>query len=337
MERGYIPGEITFMPFRHGPKSDEKAGLDSAVLSEVGKVAVQEKAQDLFLEIDSLPDGSVIFFSTSLTDRAVQTRDLMEEEVKKLISNNANYAIVDVGEFSSKNYEESGLKKKIEENPTIKFFITGINPTSLLSIKSKGMKEDRGVEQVVDVQSNNYFVKCKNFFENKEAEEGDKYDESLASALWLAHADEMPDLKNKIKGKFPAVSGDDVELLNPKNFVETPEDAAIKQANYFKRIAELSRKYFGKRPVFSPTVTHSPKVDFLTMKLLGLSLSAHDFEQIGGQRAFLEASKLAIKDDSICVEFRGKTNCLSDTDLDMIISELNVENQNRKKEWELIK
>ena len=325
-------GETTFMPFRHGPKSNEEIGLDSASLSEFGKNAAQEKAKELFLGIEKLQEGSVIFVSTSSTERAKQTRDLIEQELEKLVSGNNNYLITNVQNFSVRNYNESGLKK-IVDNPRLKILVIGLNPTSLLSTRSESLQETDGGEKVVKVDANKYFIKCKNLFEKKDGGEGDRYDESLVGELWLSQPDELLSIKDKIRKKYPTA---DAESLNPKHFIETPEDVAIKQAMYFMRIAKIAKKYFGDRPIFSPSVTHSPKVDFLTMKLLGLTLNAENYRQMGGQRTFLEESKIILKEDSICVEFRGKTNCLPQSNLAKIIEELKHENEIRKNKWKQI-
>lgn len=287
-----------FEVMRHAEKTSE------GNISEQGKLDIIEKAKEYFKEIENYSDGTVISFMPSNVGRTQETRDIFEEELKKLLSKNSDkYQIIDVN-----NLEDI---KKINKDETKKTLIVGLGQSTLIGFSLK--KNDKAGEE---------FVRRKDDF---------KGDEDLIGKLWAAKPEELEDIKREIEEKYKDVNLGDIK---PSNFHTTPEEVAKSQLQWTMRMLKIINKHFPENEVKLFGVSHNISTDFLSMKLLGKSISASTINEWGGKvRQYLESHKLDIDGEKIKFLYRGEERELDESLLDSILKELDEESKNRKKMW----
>jgi ElaB/YqjD/DUF883 family membrane-anchored ribosome-binding protein len=284
-----------FETVRHGEKQGEE-------LSKAGIEQSKIKAQELLEEIKASPDGSVFYAMSSNVGRAVETRDVIESELKTLAEGEQDQDI----EFIS--VQDVEKIKQAKGDKSKKYVIMGIQPSTALGFNER-------------TPSLPAFLKLKKAYKNNE---------DLIGKTWAAKSGEIEKLKEKIKQEIPDL---DVSEINPKEFDETPEEAALKYIRLMKRMAEITEKYFPDHPWKGLQIGHNLSADFAALALLGKNISVESIEELGGKfRQFLESAHFELKDGKIVAKYRDQ-EVEQEKDLDEIIQDLEKESEERKREW----
>lgn len=284
-----------FETIRHGEKQGEN-------LSEAGVEQTKAKAKEFLDEIERAPEGTVFYIMPSIVGRAVATRDILESELNNLAQEQKSENI----EFISvKNTERIG---EVKGDMSRKYVITELPPSALLGFKEK-------------TSSIPAFLKFKKLYKNNE---------DLVGKTWVARPEELASLKERIKQEFPDL---DIEGIDPKVFIETPEKAALKYILLMKKVAEITEKHFPGHPYKGLFVGHNLSADFAAMALLGKDISVESAEELGGKfRGFLESSYFEMKDGKICFMYRDQEK-EQEKDLNEVIHQLKEASKKRNKGW----
>ena len=282
-----------FETVRHGEKQGEE-------LSEVGIEQSKIKARELLKEIKESPDGSVFYAMSSNVGRAVETRDVIETKLRILAEGEQDIEFISVQDVKKINQAKDDKSKK--------YIITGLQPSTALGFNER-------------TPSLPAFLKFKKAYKNNE---------DLIGETWAAKSSELESLKEKIKQKIPDL---EVSEINPKEFDETPEEAALKYIRLMKRMAEITEKYFPNHPWKGLQIGHNLFADFAALAMLGRDISVESIEELGGEfRQFLESAYFELKDGKIVVKYRDQ-EVEQEKDLDEIIQDLEKGSEERKKEW----
>jgi hypothetical protein len=282
-----------FETVRHGEKQGEE-------LSEAGIGQAKEKAGKLLDEIKNAPDGAVFYAMSSNVGRAVETRNVIEEELKDLARGNQEIEFISVHDVE-KIEQAKGDKSR-------KYVITDIQPSAALGFN----------ERTPSIPA---FLKYKKLYKN---------DEDLIGKTWAARQSEIVKLKKKIKQEMPEL---DVSNISPKEFEETPEETALKYVRLMRRMAEITEKYFPGHPWKGLQIGHNLSADFAAIALLGKDISVESIERLGGKfREFLESAYFEINGGKTVAKYRGQHTEQEKT-LDEIIANLEKASEARKEEW----
>ncbi|OGH64364.1 MAG: hypothetical protein A2821_03265 [Candidatus Magasanikbacteria bacterium RIFCSPHIGHO2_01_FULL_41_23] len=282
-----------FETIRHGEKHGEE-------LSEVGIEQSKIKAQELLEEIKAAPDGSVFYAMSSNVGRAIETRDVIESELITLAENEQGIEFISVQDVEK--------IKQAKGDKTKKYVITGLQPSTALGFNER-------------TPSLSAFLKFKKAYKNNE---------DLIGQTWAAKSGELEKLKEKIRQEIPDL---DVSGINPKEFDETPEEAALKYIRLMKRMAEITEKYFPDHPWKGLQIGHNLSADFAALAMLDKNISVESIEELGGKfRQFLESAHFELKDGKIVAKYRDQ-EVEQEKDLDGIIQDLEKASEERKKEW----
>jgi len=282
-----------FETVRHGEKRGEE-------LSEVGIEQAKEKAKELLGEIKASPDGSVFYAMSSNVGRAVETRDVIETELKNLAQEEQGIEFISIQDVEK--------IKQIKGDKSKKYIITDIQPSTALGFNER-------------TPSLPAFLKFKKTYKNNE---------DLIGETWAAKPEELESLKEKIRQEIPDL---DVSEINPKEFEETPEEAALKYIRLMRRMAEITEKYFPDHPWKGLQIGHNLSADFAAIAMLGKDISVESVENLGGKfRQFLESAHFEIKEGKIVARYRGQ-EAEQEKDLDKIIEDLEKASEERKKGW----
>lgn len=285
-----------FETVRHGEKRGEE-------LSEVGIEQSKIKARELFEEIKASPDGSVFYAMSSNVGRAVETRDIIESELRILAEGEQGVEFISVQDIE-KIKQAKGDKGK-------KYIITGLQPSTALGFNER-------------TPSLSAFLKFKKAYRNNE---------DLIGETWAAKSSELEKLREKIKQEIPNL---DVSEINPKEFDETPEEAALKYIRLMKRMAEITGKYFPDHPWKGLQIGHNLSADFAALAMLGKDISIETIEELGGKfRQFLESAYFELNGGKIVAKYRDQ-EVEQEKDLDEIIRDLEKKSEERKKEWGVV-
>lgn len=288
-----MEGRKQFETIRHG----EKHGED---LSEAGIEQSKIKARDLLEEIEASPEGSVFYAMPSNIGRAIETRDVIETELKTAAQNIQGIEFISVQDIE-RIKQAKGDKSK-------KYVITGIQPSTVLGFNEK-------------TPSLSAFLKFKQAYKNNE---------DLVGKTWAARTSEIRKLKEEIKVKNPDL---DISGINPKEFEKTPEEAALKYIRLMKRMAEITEKHFPDHPWKGLQVGHNISADFSALAMLGKDISVQSIEELGGKfRQFLESAHFEFKEGKTMAKYRDQ-EVEQEKDLDEIIQDLEKASEERKKEW----
>lgn len=282
-----------FETMRHGEKAGE-------VLSERGREHAREKARELLKEIERLPDGAVVFLTPSNVGRAVETRDIIVAELKELCKEEPGVEFISVHDAERIKQAKGDFSKK--------YIITEVQPTRALGFHERSRFSPT-------------YVKYRNMY---------KGNEDLTGMTWAAQPEEMEALKTKITQQYPEV---DIDQIQPKQFIDTPEETALKHLRLMKRMVEITNKHFPGHSWKGIFVGHTPSIDFATATLLGKEISMKTIEEMGGKlRDFLESAHFRLEGDKIIATYRNQDVTL-EKDMETLIEELKAASSEREKEW----
>jgi broad specificity phosphatase PhoE len=282
-----------FETVRHGEKQGEK-------LSEVGVGQAKEKARELLDEIKTSPNGSIFYIMSSNVGRAIETRDIIENELKILAQEEQGIEFISVQDIKR--------IKQVKGDKSKKYIITDIQPTTALGFNER-------------TPSLLAFLKFKTIYKNNE---------DLIGKTWAAKPEELEGLKDKIRQEIPDL---DVSQINPKEFEETPEEAALKYICLMRRMAEITEKYFPNHPFKCLQIGHNLSADFAAIAILGRDISIESIEKIGGKfRQFLESAYFEVRGGKIVTKYRDQ-EVEQYKNLDEIIEDLKKASEERKRWW----
>lgn len=285
-----------FETVRHGEKEGES-------LSARGIEQAIEKAHELAAEIENSLNGTVFYLLPSNVGRAVATRDTIETELQELLAEDKKVAMVDVHDLKALH-----LAKEDHEG---KYVVKSLQPSSLLGFN----------ENTPSIPA---FLKYKKLFQNNE---------TYIGKVWAVNAEELQELKRQIAIDFPDLPDDSID---PREFQETPEEAAIKYLNLMKRMADITRKHFPGRPWKSLLIGHNLSADFAVMAMMGKKISLESTRELGDEfRRFMESSYLDFEDDKIVVRYRDEETERA-TSLDEVMNSLLAESKVRRENWSLL-
>ena len=287
---------------RHGDKNKDGS------LSDAGREQAREKAQELFGQIREADPGTVVYVTSSSVGRAAETGQEIETELRNLCHGISKIEFIDV-------HDEEEIKRAKNE-PSKKFVITGIQPSSLIGFT----KEQKGI-----LKPTPYLEAWGNY--------GKKFggDDYATMLVWVAQPQEMGDLRNILGKKFPGLEASN---LNPADFVQTPEEEAIKYLRLMKRTKEITSTHFPGRPVMEFQVGHNV-AETATLALMGKEINLQNLKELldGQGRGFLESAVFEERDGTIFVSYRG-THTRIKKSFEDVIQELERQSELRKSAWQ---
>lgn len=284
-----------FETVRHGDKKGED-------LSEAGIERAKKKAEALFEEIRQSPPGTVLYLMPSNIGRAIETRNVMEQQLIELAQTDDSIEFISVHD-AEKIKEAAGRMDK-------KYVITEIQPSLALGF-NKDKKYIEGFQKYRELYKGN---------------------EEFIGLTWAAHAHELDGLRQKIKEQMPEV---DVDTIKPADFRETPEEVAITYVRFMRRMAELTNQHFPGHPWKGVHVGHNIASDFAAIGLLGRDISVATVEELGGKfREYIEPAHFELEDGKISASYRNLHN-EQEIDLESVITDLEMKAEIRRKEWNL--
>lgn len=267
-------------------------------LSQLGVEQAGEKAREIYNKIKALPEDAVVCLFSSNIGRAIATKDTIENELLELVKSDAEIQVLSV---QSKNAIENA-------DPGKKIVIIDTAPQTRLGIK------------IENHPTNPAFNKYRSIYKS----------EDIAGQIWIARKGELPELKSDLEKQFPDIDSSDIK---PSEFNMTPEEFGMDVIRFYKRMTDLSKKYFPGRPVDFINVSHNYNGDFALFALMDQPLNLATLKDLGGTfRDFVESSEVDIKDDEIVVKYRGKT-IKTGKSLQEILDFLKESANARKIEW----
>ncbi len=283
--------KTTFETIRHGAKE----GRD---LSEVGVEQAKQKAQEILDLIDKMPKGAVLNIIPSNVGRAVETRNVIEQELNELCQGRDDIELISVQDIPRIEAAKDNFDKK--------YVITEIQPQKLLGFTEK-------------TPSSAAFLEYEK-----------EFGEDFVGKIWMARKNEFEEIRQEIGQEFPDKTT--IEF-NPSDFVSTPEEAAMRYLRLMRRMDEIMRKYFPNQELRSVNVGHNVAADFMVMAAMDLSLDYEHFKRFGEKfRQPIESSEVVIEEDTLKVSYRGQEEVV-EKDLKQIIEELKTKSEERKEEW----
>lgn len=268
-------------------------------LTPEGKEMARKKAREIYERIKALPEGTVVHITPSSIDRAEDTRRIIEEELKSLVE-----PIDSIYFFSVHDREGIADTAKVMER---KIVITDIQPQSIIGFSSE----------------TEYIPAWKKY---GEVFKGD--DQKLMRA-WAATIEEL----SSSSSEFANEKAQTVNI-DPSEFIQTPEEEAIKYLRLSKRLGEITKKHFPGHPFWSIQVGHGV-ADFATLALMGKEITASNLTKLNGEesRKFLESAGMSILENGeIAVNYRDEKINISKT-FEQIIVDLKKASQIRRETW----
>ena len=283
-----------FESIRHGHKEGDG-------LSAKGVEQAKEKAGAMLEEIDNAPDGTVTYIMTSNVGRAVATRDNIEASLRDRTQDREDIDFISV--------QDKEAIERVKADPSKKIVVTELQPTMALGFN----------ERTPSIPA---FLKYKKGYKN---------DEDLIGMTWVAKPEEMDKLKEIVKERLPDY---DVDSIQPSEFKETPEEAALKYVRLMKRTAEITEKHFPGRPWKTLHVGHNLSADYAAVALMRKDISLETVEKTGGKfRDFLESSNFEVKEGKLIARYRDE-EVENEVSLDDVIKDLERKSEQRKQEWQ---
>ncbi|MFA6436971.1 MAG: hypothetical protein WC242_02535 [Candidatus Paceibacterota bacterium] len=286
----------SFEVLRHGEKDE------TGHISEDGREKIRDRAKELFEEIKTYPEGTVIAFMPSNIERTQKTRDIFEETLISLFNEaGQGYRILDVHDI--------GEIQKIDSSTKEKVLIKGLSYSSLIGIPKTG--DPRGAK---------LFEKSRQIFGN----------EGFAVKTWAAWSpEELAQLRQEMLKENPEAPVAEFDTT----FFGSPEQVTIKQIRWLMSMMEINQGHFPNNEIKLFGISHNANTDFLVMKLLGMPINAAGLDEIGGARNYLEGHKIDIENGRVKISYRDQEREFDEEDLKKIIEELEKETEERKKRW----
>lgn len=279
---------------RHG----DKKGND---LSELGVEQAREKAAELWQEIQEAPPGTVFYTMSSNVGRAVQTRNTIEQVLKELATGSPDVSVLSVHDVQDPKGDQRDMSKK--------YLVTDTQPQRALGFTDA-------------TPSIPEFLRLKALYKN---------DENLIGLSWAATSDEISELHARVETQLP---GTPTTNIHPRNFNETPEEAALLYLRLMKRMTDITEKYFPGHHSKSLHVGHNLSADFAAMALLGKDISMNSVDELGGKfRDFLEKATYEIRDNKVIASYRDQS-AEQEVPLENIINQLEEASKKRRTSWE---
>ena len=282
-----------FESVRHGDK--EGSGL-----SEKGREQAREKAKSYYREIQESEPGTVFYLIPSIVERAVETRNLIEEELRQQAQGNSEIEFISVQDLERIKQSQGDITKK--------YVITELQPSTPIGFKD----------------STEYMPAW-----NRHAKLFNKEEYYIVSS-WIARKSEMQELEADVSGKYPEAVG----KVKPDEFGMTPEEQAIKTLRLAARLGQLTEKYFLGHDYRCIQVGHSGLSDISMLPTLGQEINYTNYKRISGEqgRRPLESSHFRSDNGKILARYR-ENEAVVEKNLDEIIKDLEKASEERKKEW----
>lgn len=277
---------------RHGAKQGE-------ALSAEGIEQARGKAGELLTEIEAAEPGMVFYVIPSNVGRAIETRRLIEDELRSLCADRPDIAFVDV--------KDAGGIAEAKSDPSRKYVVTELAPSRLLGFN----------ERTLSIPA---FLEYKKRYQN---------DEGLIGMTWIARQNELPALRERVASRLPDL---DLDSIRPNDFIETPEEAAEKYLHLMQRMTEITRQHFPNRPWKGLHIGHNLSADFTAMATLGKPLTLASLDELGGTfRRPVESSTFTMPNQE--AEYRGQHGTPEAGNLQELIERLREASEERKREW----
>lgn len=96
-------------------------------MSEIGQLQAKEKAATFFAEVEKAELGSVFFVMSSNVGRAMESGDIIENELRVLADSNPTIQIIDINNLKDVEAASGDMSKK--------YIITNIQPSGHMGFK----------------------------------------------------------------------------------------------------------------------------------------------------------------------------------------------------------
>ncbi|MFA6322511.1 MAG: hypothetical protein WCX71_03450 [Candidatus Buchananbacteria bacterium] len=304
-----------FNVWRHAPKEINEGGKSDTLTENLDKEQAASEiasAVDSFLvEVETMPNGSIVCLESSPIARAHETKDLFIERLRESID--GQVLEIELTEIGTAGEPEEQIQQRLEymrSQPDTKFVITNIHDTLMLGVSDRA-KFLPALDKWKKITGGN---------------------ENLIAKLWAARPDELPGLATQLQKNGVSTE----EQLNPSEFIVTPEERAMKQIRWMTSMQRVSQKYFPDRPFYFEGISHNMPSDFTILKLLGEDISVDSINRVlGGElRKPLERSSVKFFDDgSVMVEYRDLKKTYSAEEFNVLVKDIKEAEEKREEEW----